>query len=67
MLNAFYAPDALHICAQDGEGNKRIIRYIREDHIDNFVDATRRKLECLKERADRMEANKEERHEYSDN
>ncbi len=41
--------------------------YIREDHIDNFVDATRRKLECLKERADRTEVNKEERHEYSDN
>lgn len=55
MMNAFRAPEALHIHAQDGEGNTRMIRYIREDIIDEFVRNAAIGLERIKDRADRVE------------
>lgn len=55
MMNAFRAPEALHIRAQDGEGNERLIRYIREDIIEEFVRNAAFGLERIKDRADRVE------------
>lgn len=56
MLNAFRAPEALHIHAQDGEGNTRMIRYIREDIIDEFVRDAARALDKILYRVDRAES-----------
>lgn len=58
MMNAFRAPEALHIRAQDGEGNERLIRYIREDIIDEFVRNAAIGIERIKDRADRVETYK---------
>lgn len=55
MLNAFNAPEAMHIMAQDGEGNRRMIRYIREDLVYQFADSAQRDIKRLKERLDRNE------------
>lgn len=52
MMNAFNAPEALHIMAQDGEGNKRMIRYIREDLVVQFVHAAQRNIKNLEEKLD---------------
>ena len=59
MLNAFRAPEALHIHAQDGEGNTRMIRYIREDIIDEFVRDAARALDKILRRVDRNEGAEE--------
>ena len=59
MLNAYRAPEALHIHAQDGEGNTRMIRYIREDIIDEFVRDAARALDEIHDRVDRNEGAKE--------
>ena len=56
MLNAYRAPEALHIHAQDGEGNTRMIRYIREDIIDEFVRDAARALDKILYRVDRAES-----------
>ena len=55
MLNAFNAPEAMHIMAQDGEGNRRMIRYIREDLVYQFADNAQRDIKRLKEKLDRNE------------
>lgn len=55
MLNAFNAPEALHIMAQDGEGNKRMIRYIREDLVFQFVHSAQTNIKKLEEKLDRYE------------
>ena len=60
MMNAYNAPESLHIEAQDGEGNKRIIRYIREDVLDKFVCDTMDMLNSIKKRVDKPEPYKEE-------
>ena len=52
MLNAFNAPEALHIMAQDGEGNKRMIRYIREDLVFQFVYSAQTNIKKLEEKMD---------------
>ena len=59
MLNAYRAPEALHIHAQDGEGNTRMIRYIREDIIDEFVRDAARALDKIIYRVDRNEGAEE--------
>ena len=59
MLNAYRAPEALHIHAQDGEGNTRMIRYIREDIIDEFVRDAARALDKVLYRVDRNEGAEE--------
>lgn len=56
MLNAYRAPEALHIHAQDGEGNTRMIRYIREDIIDEFVRDAARALDKILYRVDMAES-----------
>lgn len=55
MLNAFNAPEALHIMAQDGEGNKRMIRYIREDLVFQFVHSAQTNIKKIEEKLDRYE------------
>lgn len=60
MMNAFNAPESLHIEAQDGEGNKRTIRYIREDVLDKFVYDAMDMLAAIKKRVDKPEPYKEE-------
>lgn len=55
MMNAFNAPEALHIMAQDGEGNKRMIRYIREDLVFQFVHSAQTNIKKLEEKLDRYE------------
>lgn len=52
MLNEFNAPEALHILAQDGEGNKRMIRYIREDLVFQFVHSAQTNIKKLEEKLD---------------
>lgn len=59
MMNAFNAPEALHIMAQDGEGNKRMIRYIREDLVVQFVHAAQRNIKKLEEKLDSNDLYKE--------
>lgn len=59
MLNVYRAPEALHIHAQDGEGNTRMIRYIREDIIDEFVRDAARALDKIIYRVDRNEGAEE--------
>lgn len=59
MMNAFNAPEALHIMAQDGEGNKRMIRYIREDLVFQFVHAAQRNIKKLEEKLDSNDLYKE--------
>jgi hypothetical protein len=59
MMNAFRAPEALHIHAQDGEGNTRMIRYIREDIIDEFVRDAARALDKILRMVDRNEGAEE--------
>lgn len=60
MMNAYNAPESLHIEAQDGEGNKRTIRYIREDVLDKFVYDTMDRLAAIKKKVDKPEPYKEE-------
>lgn len=55
MMNAYNTPDVLHVIAQDGEGNKRMIRYIRESHVKDFAMFTQRKLDDLIELCDKNE------------
>ena len=37
MTEIYQTPKVLHIQEMDVDGNKRIVRYYREDTIDNFV------------------------------
>ena len=60
MLNKYNAPDVLHVIAQDGEGNKHVIRYINESHVKDFAMFTQKKLDDLTEMCDKNEPYQEE-------
>ena len=57
MTNTFKAPDCLHLETCDTDGNKRTIRYIREDHIAQMLDKWSFELRSLRKMCDSPERN----------
>ena len=52
MMNVYNTPKVLHLQGTDSEGNKRIIRYFREDTVEGFETMVRRELQKIREEAD---------------
>ena len=55
MTRNYGTPKVLHIQETDCDGNKRIVRYYREDTIDYFVSNVERLLKKVREEADGKE------------
>lgn len=52
MTGTYKTPEVLHITECDGDGNRMLVRYYREDVINNFVMKTEKRLKEIKEMAD---------------
>ena len=52
MTRNYGTPKVLHIQETDCDGNKRIVRYYREDTIDYFVGNVKSLLSKIREEAD---------------
>lgn len=55
MTKNYGTPKVLHIQETDCDGNKRIVRYYREDTIDYFVGNVESLLKKIREEADRKD------------
>lgn len=55
MTGIYKTPKVLHIQESDCDGNKRIVRYYREDTIDYFVSNVESLLKKIREEADGKE------------
>jgi len=60
MTKNYGTPKVLHIQESDCDGNKRIVRYYREDTVDYFVGNVERLLKNIREEADEKAGSKYE-------
>lgn len=52
MTGLYNTPKVLHLQECDQDGNKRIVRYYREDSIEFLADSVKRYVEMMKDEAD---------------
>lgn len=52
MTGIYNTPEVLHIQECDVDGNKRIVRYYREDILEDFIMNTTARLREIRSRAD---------------
>ena len=55
MTNMYKTPRVLHLVESDEEGNKRVVRYYREDLVDHFEEMVRVGLDRMRREADAVE------------
>lgn len=55
MTNIYGTPKVLHIIETDSDGNKRTVRYYRENIVASFVGRVRSMLNDIENEADRLE------------
>ena len=55
MTGVYNTPSVMHIQETDRDGNKRIVRYYREDIIEEFCHNVEIRLREIREKADKVE------------
>ena len=55
MTRMYKTPRVLHLMETDKDGNKRVVRYYREDLVDVFVGQVRDGLDRMQKEADAVE------------